>query len=75
MKYYFITYQATNRRGSVSTWNQVIKGSPMAFIKHVESVEEKVVEHTITLLLSIRVRFQKRSLVNLMAIFKNNEYE
>jgi hypothetical protein len=61
MKYYFITYQATNRRlfnvyqfgpplsvtptstwpGSVSTWNQVIKGSPMAFIKHVESVEEK----------------------------------
>jgi hypothetical protein len=75
MKYYFITYQATNRGGSVSTWNQVIKGSPMAFIKHVESVEEKVVEHTITLLLSIRVRFQKRSLVNLMAIFKNNEYE
>jgi hypothetical protein len=41
MKYYFITYQATNRGGSVSTWNQVIKGSPMAFIKHVESVEEK----------------------------------
>jgi hypothetical protein len=41
MKYYFITYQATNRRGSVSTWNQVIKGSPMAFIKHVQSVEEK----------------------------------
>ena len=41
MKYYFITYQATNRGGSVSTWNRVIKGSPMAFIKHVESVEEK----------------------------------
>jgi hypothetical protein len=41
MKYYFITYQATGRRGSVSTWNQVIKGSPMSFIKHVESVEEK----------------------------------
>jgi hypothetical protein len=24
MKYYFITYQATNRQGSVSIWNQVI---------------------------------------------------
>jgi hypothetical protein len=45
MKYYFITYQATSvsnaMNGSVSTWNQVIKGSPMAFIKHVQSVEEK----------------------------------
>ncbi len=40
MKYYFITYQATNRQGSVSIWNQVIKGSPMEFIKHVQSVEE-----------------------------------
>ena len=40
MKYYFITYQATNRRGSVSTWNQVIKGSPMAFIKHVHEYEK-----------------------------------
>lgn len=40
MKYYFITYQATNRQGSVSTWNQVINESPMKFIKHVQSVEE-----------------------------------
>ena len=40
MKYYFITYQATNRQGSVSIWNQVINQSPMAFIKHVQSVEE-----------------------------------
>ena len=40
MKYYFITYQATNRQGSVSIWNQVIKGNPMKFIKHVQGVEE-----------------------------------
>lgn len=40
MKYYFITYQATNRQGSISIWNQVIKGNPMKFIKHVQSVEE-----------------------------------
>lgn len=40
MKYYFITYQATNKQGSVSIWNQVIKGSPMSFIKHVAGVEE-----------------------------------
>ena len=40
MKYYFITYQATNRQGSVSTWNQVINESPMKFIKDVESYEQ-----------------------------------
>jgi len=44
MKYYFITYQATSIsnsiNGSVSTWNQVIKGSPMNFIKKVQEVEE-----------------------------------
>lgn len=40
MKYYFITYQAANRQGSISVWNQVIKGSPMKFIKYVQYVEE-----------------------------------
>lgn len=40
MKYYFITYQATNREGSISAWNQVINENPMKFIKHVQSVEE-----------------------------------
>ena len=35
MKYYFITYQATNRQGSVSIWNQVIDTSPMEFIKYI----------------------------------------
>ena len=40
MKYYFITYQATNKQGSVSIWNQVINQSPMKFIKHVQEVEE-----------------------------------
>ena len=40
MKYYFITYQATNQQGSVSIWNQVINVSPMKFIKHVQSFEE-----------------------------------
>lgn len=39
MKYYFITYQATNKQGSISIWNQVINESPMKFIKRVESVE------------------------------------
>jgi hypothetical protein len=39
MKYYFITYQATNRRGGVSIWNQVINQSPMSFIKHVQEIE------------------------------------
>lgn len=41
MKYYFITYQAENYRGSTSTWNQVIEDSPMKFIKHVSDVEER----------------------------------
>lgn len=40
-KYYFITYQATNRQGSVSTWNQVINESPMKFIKAIESNEQR----------------------------------
>jgi hypothetical protein len=40
MKFYFITYQATNRQGSVSVWNNVIYGSPMKFIKHIQSIEE-----------------------------------
>ena len=40
MKYYFITYQATNRQDSVSTWNQVINENPMKFIKHVQNIEE-----------------------------------
>lgn len=39
--YYFITYQATNRDGDISIWNQVINTSPMEFIKHVEDVESK----------------------------------
>lgn len=33
MKYYFITYQAINKHGSVDYWNDVIEGSPMSFIK------------------------------------------
>ena len=39
MKYYFITYQATNMQGSISIWNQVINVSPMKFIKDVEETE------------------------------------
>lgn len=41
MKYYFITYQAKNRQGTTSIWNQVIEDSPMKFIKHVSDVEER----------------------------------
>lgn len=41
MKYYFITYQATNRQGSVSIWNDVINKSPMKFIKDIQKTEEK----------------------------------
>lgn len=41
MKYYFITYQATNRDGRVSIWNDVIDTSPMKFIKDVEHDEEQ----------------------------------
>lgn len=41
MKYYFITYQGTNRQGSKSIWNQVIDASPMAFIKAVQKVENE----------------------------------
>lgn len=40
MKYYFITYQATNRQGSVSIWNDVIDKSPMEFIIDIERAEE-----------------------------------
>lgn len=39
-KYYFITYQASNRDGSISKWNQVIDISPMQFIKGVSEYEE-----------------------------------
>lgn len=39
-KYYFITYQASNRKGSISTWNQVIDISLMQFIKGVSEYEE-----------------------------------
>ena len=41
MKYYFITYQATNRQGSVSIWNDVINESPMKFIKDIQKTEER----------------------------------
>jgi hypothetical protein len=41
MKYYFITYQATNKQGSVSIWNQVINKSPMEFIRSIQDTEEK----------------------------------
>lgn len=39
MKYYFITYQAKNRGGGKSTWNQVIDTSPMHFINHIEMLD------------------------------------
>lgn len=32
MKYYFITYQATNKQGTISTWSDVTNESPMDFI-------------------------------------------
>lgn len=38
-KYYFVTYQATNKQGGVSVWNQLISDSPMYFIKQVENME------------------------------------
>jgi hypothetical protein len=41
MKYYFITYQATNSQGSISKWNQVTDKSPMEFIKKVEEAEDQ----------------------------------
>ena len=41
MKYYFITYQATNSQGSISKWNQVTDKSPMEFIKQVEAAEDQ----------------------------------
>jgi len=45
MKYYFITYQATNKQGTKSTWNQVINMSPMRFIKDVEKAEISGIYH------------------------------
>lgn len=41
MKFYFITYQATNRQGTYSIWNQVTNVSPMKFIKDIESYEQR----------------------------------
>jgi hypothetical protein len=41
MKYYFITYQATNKQGTDSMWNQVINVSPMHFIKRISKIEEQ----------------------------------
>jgi hypothetical protein len=41
MKYYFITYQATNSQGSISKWNQVTDKSPMEFIKKIEAAEDQ----------------------------------
>jgi hypothetical protein len=38
-KHYFVTYQATNRQGSVSVWNQVIDTTPMDFIQEVALTE------------------------------------
>lgn len=40
-KYYFITYQAINRGGPISIWNQVTMQSPMEFIKEVERIERE----------------------------------
>lgn len=40
MKYYFITYQATNRQGAVSIWNLVINTNPMQFIRDTQKQEE-----------------------------------
>lgn len=40
MKYYFITYQAQNRQGSKSVWNEVIDSSPMEFMIYVRNLEE-----------------------------------
>lgn len=40
-KYYFITYQAINRGGSISFWNQVTMQSPMEFIIEVERIERE----------------------------------
>lgn len=41
MKYYFITYQASNRSGSISVWNQVIDIRPMEFIIMTGEIEGK----------------------------------
>ena len=41
MKYYFITYQASNRHGVISTWQEVINVSPMEFIEYAADTERK----------------------------------
>lgn len=41
IKYYFITYQASNRQGGISIWNEVIATSPMKFIKNTEQENDK----------------------------------
>jgi len=38
-RYYFITYQAHNRDGSKSIWNDVTDKNPMEFIKDIEDIE------------------------------------
>lgn len=40
MKYYFITYQATNKQGSVSIWNQVINQSPINLLRELKRLRE-----------------------------------
>lgn len=40
-RYYFITYQAKNKQGCISIWNQVTNKSPMKFIQDVEAREEE----------------------------------
>jgi len=39
-KYYFITYQATNRDGDTSVWNDVINESPMRHITRIREGDE-----------------------------------
>jgi hypothetical protein len=41
MKYYFITYQATNRDGNTSMWMDTINVSPMKFIDDMETYWHK----------------------------------
>lgn len=44
MKHYFVTYQASNKDGSISIWNDVINESPMEFIKKIEKIEKREYE-------------------------------
>ena len=42
MKYYFITYQASERWGdSISVFNKVIATSPMRFVSELNSVKDE----------------------------------